>query len=440
MVPASRNSPCPCGSGKRYKQCCGSSASSPSATASGRDSAALDPEQAAALELQYRQALDERPDDPDVLREFGIVCLRSGRPRAALSPLLRSGSLSAWNNPATRQALRLAVSRSLRQADGRLSRPIAGSPKAQSYRSWRDHRDSARTEAEPLVSIIVPSYNHARFVADCLESIYRQTYPRIELIVIDDGSSDGSSGVITRSLAHCPFPSRFVARENRGAHVTINEGVSLVTGAYFNVVNSDDRIAPVRIARMVSAVASAGGDWGFSGVEFIDGNGQHAPRVPGSMAEGLAAIAATPVSAPTVGLALLRSNASISTGNLFVGKAFFERIGGFSSLRYHHDWEFALRACLFSEPVHVPQPLYEYRLHESNTTWERGSGANEEGNRMLGNHVHLLLGNGATANEYAPTYANWGEDLLGFLVEIGFESILPIQQVEEMAALMANRP
>lgn len=274
----------------------------------------------------------------------------------------------------------------------------------------------------------------------CLQSIYRQTWRNTEVVVIDDGSKDGSQDRIARSLKHCPFPSQFIARENHGAAETINEAISLANGDYLNVVNSDDRIVPGRIERMIHAIDGTESDWGFSGVEIIDENGRIAPRILGSMAEGLASMSSNTRSAPTVGFALLRTNASISTGNLFIRKAFLEEIGGFSSLRYHHDWEFVLRAGLSSEGIFVPELLYEYRLHEKNTTLEMGTAARDEGNRMLGAHIRSLMDQNPRANEFATTYLNWGDDLLYFLVEIGFEGFLPSEQIQRMAHGIRSGP
>jgi alpha-1,3-rhamnosyltransferase len=100
----------------------------------------------------------------------------------------------------------------------------------------------AQTEiAAPRVSVVVPSYNHARFVADALRSIIRQTLSPAELIVIDDGSADDSVRVIERELRECPFPSELVARANRGLCATLNEGLARSSrGDLFAYLGSDD--------------------------------------------------------------------------------------------------------------------------------------------------------------------------------------------------------
>jgi alpha-1,3-rhamnosyltransferase len=90
------------------------------------------------------------------------------------------------------------------------------------------------------VSVLVPSYNHARFVERTLRSVFAQTFPPKNLIVIDDGSKDESVAVIEKVLADCPFPHRLIARGNRGLCATLNEGFAAAEGEYFAYLGSDD--------------------------------------------------------------------------------------------------------------------------------------------------------------------------------------------------------
>lgn len=94
-----------------------------------------------------------------------------------------------------------------------------------------------------LVSVIIPSYNHCRYVEQAISSVLDQDWPEIDLIVIDDGSKDGSPEVIQRILdAKGGF--RFVARENRGLISTLNEGIALSRGEAVCLLASDDYLPP----------------------------------------------------------------------------------------------------------------------------------------------------------------------------------------------------
>jgi glycosyltransferase involved in cell wall biosynthesis len=426
MNAISRNQPCPCGSGKRFKHCCGGEASNPKYEALARQRAG----DLTAAEILYRKVLDANPDEPDALHMLGVVHLQAGRPREAFELILRAAGVTGWKVPTVRDNLALALGAVL---GGGAAQATVRAQVA--YHVWCARRERARRPAEPLVSVVVPSYNHAAYIGECLESVYRQTWPRIELIVIDDGSSDDSAELIRASLQACPFPQRFIARENRGAHATINEGIALARGEFVNILNSDDRFAPERIARMVDCVAGAGADWGFAGVGIIDAAGMPAPLAPGSAAERLADLAESVRAAPTVGFGLLRANAAISTGNMFVRREFLNRIGGMAELRYNHDWEFVMRATLESEPVHVPQPLYYYRLHGANTIRESSSAPKREADAMHAAHLAKLLHAESAPNPFAPIRANWGSALAGFALEAGLGVCLPAEAMRELAHL-----
>lgn len=94
------------------------------------------------------------------------------------------------------------------------------------------------------ISVLVPSYNHAKFVERCLRSIFRQSLQPSEVLVIDDGSSDGSPEMIERILKDCPFPSELVVNKNKGLCATLNEGLSRTSGEYFAYLGSDDLWLP----------------------------------------------------------------------------------------------------------------------------------------------------------------------------------------------------
>lgn len=94
--------------------------------------------------------------------------------------------------------------------------------------------------SSPEVFVFVPSYNHAKFIEKCLKSIIKQTLPPSKLLVIDDGSKDGSVKIIEKALKECPFEAEFISRENRGLCATLNQGFSLSNGKYFAYLGSDD--------------------------------------------------------------------------------------------------------------------------------------------------------------------------------------------------------
>ena len=103
----------------------------------------------------------------------------------------------------------------------------------------------------PLVSVVIPSYNHAHFVGDAIRSVLSQDYEPIEVIVVNDGSTDDTAAVVAA------FPGvRHVAQENRGLANARNTGLALCRGELVVFLDADDRLLPGAIRTGVAAMAA----------------------------------------------------------------------------------------------------------------------------------------------------------------------------------------
>lgn len=223
--------------------------------------------------------------------------------------------------------------------------------------------------SKPIVSVVIPSYNHRRFLERTMESALGQTFTDLEVVVIDDGSTDGSADFLRSRYGSDPRV-RIEARENRGAHTTINEAISLARGDYVAILNSDDAFAPTRLERLHEAAREKGGRFfGFSAVRVVDEAGAPAPssgpqRYYASVCEKARGHVAGPHAFLWIG------NAAMTTSNFFFGRDVFERVGPFRGLRYTHDWDWALRASEVAAVVRLDEPLLDYRVHGANTIHE----------------------------------------------------------------------
>ncbi|MDT3670432.1 MAG: glycosyltransferase [Aromatoleum sp.] len=107
--------------------------------------------------------------------------------------------------------------------------------------------------AAPLVSVIISSYNHAPYVEDAIRSVLAQTYPRVELLVVDDGSTDDSAERIARLQAEYGFDFR--VQENKGLTRTLNDAVARARGELIAPLGSDDIMLPERLAIQTAYLA-----------------------------------------------------------------------------------------------------------------------------------------------------------------------------------------
>lgn len=110
-----------------------------------------------------------------------------------------------------------------------------------------------------MVSVIVPVYNAEEKLEKCIMSILNQSYQKLELILINDGSKDGS-GKICKKYAERDKRIRYIERENKGASATRNEGISLALGQYIQFVDSDDYIEKNMIKKLVSCMNNTNAD------------------------------------------------------------------------------------------------------------------------------------------------------------------------------------
>jgi glycosyltransferase involved in cell wall biosynthesis len=102
----------------------------------------------------------------------------------------------------------------------------------------------------PLITIIIPSYNHEKYIAQAIRSVFNQTYSCIELIIIDDGSSDGSSKIIEDEIKFFQSSGRKVLYKknaNQGLSKTLNEAINLASGEYICFLASDDAYLPDKL-------------------------------------------------------------------------------------------------------------------------------------------------------------------------------------------------
>jgi alpha-1,3-rhamnosyltransferase len=212
----------------------------------------------------------------------------------------------------------------------------------------------------PTVSVVVPSYNHALFIEATLRSIMKQTLRPAQLIVIDDGSSDGSPAVIERALNECSFPCELVARENRGLCATLNEGLKRTRGEYFAYLGSDDLWLPdflkarVRLLESRPDAVLAYGHAYFIDDQnaIVDSTAHWARYVDGDAREML--LQTTAPMSPTV---LYRRDALER-----------QRWNEESKLE---DYDLYLRLSAAGEFAFDPQVLSAWRRHRSNVSWDQ---------------------------------------------------------------------
>jgi glycosyltransferase involved in cell wall biosynthesis len=442
-VPSSRNSPCPCGSGRRGKQCCfriGDASAKHralEAQIAGRFPQAL---------AMYEKALAQSPDDFDALHMRAVTLYQMGcfeEAREAFATLLlfhQDLPPAAWKNAG------LVLSNLLCSPDDEDNAALRSR-----YAAWQDEvrcalGNHAATASHAVVrdaqvAVVIASYNHARFIGNAIDSVFAQTRLPSELIVVDDGSSDDTVEAAKSALARAPngINVKLIARENRGAATSFNEAIEVASCEWIAPLNSDDAFSATRIEALTRAIAPLtrfGIEWMFGGVRLINANGN--PIAPSDNERAFAIWQAHNSfrMAEGVGLSLLRANCTVSTGNHFFKKSLWRQLGGYRELRYNHDWDFALRAACVSEPVFIEGADYVYRLHESNTITESTSRPIQEAFSLI--HSFLNDDRIRIVNPFAPAEPCWRKLFWSILAGAGQLEHLSDAQWQRMAHLLGG--
>jgi glycosyltransferase involved in cell wall biosynthesis/uncharacterized protein YchJ len=439
---SSRNAACPCKNGLRYKHCCGllnTHASTAAARHERNRQAGLvlqrDGKFFQAIEV-YDAILREQSEDWEVAHMRAVTLYQFGlmdESRAAFGALLATAAVhfpGFWSNLGLLLASvcpdPLSTFWQNKLIEYRCIHPTLTATKAN-----KSQCGQTPPVKLPTVSVVMPTYMHARYVAEAIASVLTQTQPPLELIVIDDGSIDGTVERCRAALGAAPFPVTFIARVNRGAADTLNQGIALAKGDFIQLLNSDDRLPPERIATMLSTLLENNADWGYARVSCIDTHGQPLGRLADARVAGLMAAQDATVMSCTLGLAMVRANSAISSGNLMFRKRLWETLGGFHDYRYNHDWDFCLRATLQCEPVLVPHTLYDYRIHDCNTIAEAAGAPRMEHGKVMAAFVSLVQNQSTWPNPFAPTFANWGGEFLALLGATDALQHLPIALIEQ---------
>ena len=115
--------------------------------------------------------------------------------------------------------------------------------------------------SETLVSVLVTCYNHEKYIEQCLRSIFNQTHNNIELIVLNDGSTDNSDQVIKETLKDSPYnKTHYFVHDNLGVVRTRNMGLQLINGDFFLFVDSDDYLEKNYVSELLYSLENNDAD------------------------------------------------------------------------------------------------------------------------------------------------------------------------------------
>lgn len=208
-----------------------------------------------------------------------------------------------------------------------------------------ESRKSRDTDAEPLVSVIIPTHDRPDLLRDAVRSVVAQTYDRIELVVVDDHSGSPAREAVSdlkldvEAVKHVRHP------ENRGVSAARNTGIHTASGDYLAFLDDDDWWENKKVAAQVRAFQQANKKVGvvYTGIEYTDSEESlvHTPTLRGDVTREL-----------------LTGQSLAPTSTIMVRRSLAEKVGGFDEqLPSWNDRDLYIRLSLHSEFESIPRPL-----------------------------------------------------------------------------------
>lgn len=222
----------------------------------------------------------------------------------------------------------------------------------------------------PLVSVICLCYNHEKFVEQAIESVLAQTYPNVELIVVDDASMDGSKSVIENLVDRQPHIQFHKNQDNLGNCRSFNIGFEKAKGDFVIDFSADDVLLPNRIEEGVKKLMSLGDEYGvqFSDAILIDESGEkiglHSDRFPHN-------------TIPDGDIYLdIVSRYFICSPSMMIRSEVLEQLGGYDESLAYEDFDFWVRSSRIVKYAYIAEPLIKRRVLKrsmGNDQFKRGS-------------------------------------------------------------------
>jgi len=239
----------------------------------------------------------------------------------------------------------------------------------------------------PRVSVVIPTFNCATCVTQAIDSVAAQTMRDVEVIVVDDGSTDDTRQVLERYIRQPAF--RYVFQDNRGVAAAKNTGARLAETEYIAFLDADDALVPEALQQMVAALDASGASWCLTDIWKVYGDRRERQRTHVPAADPLHAIL----------------EEDFVRRGIFFRRGEFRDVGMFDeALRTREDWDLGIRMFRMGKPfAYLDRPLCMYVRREGSLTTGSQSQVLRDTERVLHkHHKHLAdAGDREAARIYA---------------------------------------
>ena len=213
-----------------------------------------------------------------------------------------------------------------------------------------------------LATVIVPTYNRRATLERALRSLEAQTYPSLEIVVVDDGSTDGTRGYVERFAAESRRRVRFLSQANSGCATARNQGLRVAAGGLIAFLDSDDEWLPTAAESLAHALESSGADFVYSPAVEVLADGREKLNCP--------------IAAHQPDLIAIEhfKNTNVRNGAFMVRRRVLARVPGFDeSLDHNEDSDFFQRVAITHVGTYSTTPTVRVHHHAGNKSIQRAS-------------------------------------------------------------------
>jgi glycosyltransferase involved in cell wall biosynthesis len=216
----------------------------------------------------------------------------------------------------------------------------------------------------PLVSVLMPAYNHERYVRQAIESVWNQTFQDIELLVIDDGSSDATFAILKGLTSTSAIPMHVDTQENQGVAATLNRLIELAQGEWVSFLASDDFYELNFLERNLSEARRVGR------TDIVVHSDAYLVEPSGALSGRINEIAETiPLQGDAFEMAISGCG-DVVPSTIFVRLELLRDIGGFDSSMVAEDLDLKLRLARRATFHYIDEPLF-YSRHTPGSLGKR---------------------------------------------------------------------
>lgn len=209
----------------------------------------------------------------------------------------------------------------------------------------------------PPISILMPAYNYGHYIEQAVRSAWAQTLRPLELIVVDDGSTDDTWATLERLKPESPFPMHVLKGEHRGVSAALNLATRAAKGEWLAILHADDWFHPEKLARQAAAI---------DGPEVVLVHCEYLCVDERGETTGYTSATDMPPATGDALRRLLLLQADVRSMTMLIRRAALERIGPYDETLPVEDWQSILRLARIGQIRHVPEQLVYRRVHGQN--------------------------------------------------------------------------